>query len=45
MSWLPNKRGFINFNIFETLKDGPNAPPSLKLSEQRVRELVGEGVH
>ena len=41
LSWLPNKNGIINFNNLETLKDSPNTPPSLKLLEQRVHELVG----
>ena len=38
---LPYKIGFINFNILEASKDRPKTPPSLKLSEQRVYELVG----
>ena len=37
VSWLPNKRNFISFNILETLKD---SPLTLKLLEQRVRESV-----
>ena len=41
LSWLPYKSGFINSNILETSKDRPNTPPSLKLLEQRVHELVG----
>ena len=40
LSWLPYKSGFINSNIFETSKDRPNTPPSLKLLEQTVHELV-----
>ena len=40
LSWLPYKSGFINSNILETSKDRPNTPPSLKLLEQRVHELV-----
>ena len=40
---LPYKSGFINSNILETSKDRPNTPPSLKLLEQRVHELVGRG--
>ena len=39
--WLPHKSGYINSNILETSKDRPNSPPSLKLLEQRVHELVG----
>ena len=39
--WLTYKSGVINCNILETSKDRPNTPPSLKLSEQRVHELVG----
>ena len=38
---LPYKSGFINSDILETSKDRPNIPPSLKLFEQRVYELVG----
>ena len=43
LSWLPNKSDLIDFNILETFKDSPNIPPSLKLLEQRVRELVAPG--
>ena len=42
LSWLPCKRDFINFTILETYEDIPNTLPSLKLLEQRVRELVRE---
>ena len=42
LSWLPKKSDFINFNILETLKDSPNTPPSLKLLEQIVHELIGD---
>ena len=35
---------FINVNIFETLKDSPKTPPSLKFLEQMIHMLV-EGVH
>ena len=38
LSWLPNKSDFINFNIFASLKDSPNTPPSLKFLEQGVHE-------
>ena len=41
LSWLSHKSGFINSNILETSKDRPNIPPSLKLLEQSVHELVG----
>ena len=41
LSWLPYKSGFISSNILETSKDRPDTPPSLKLLEQRVHELVG----
>ena len=34
-------KGRVNSNILETSKDRPNTPPSLKLLEQRVHELVG----
>ena len=40
LSWLPYKSGFSNSKILETSKDRPNTPPSLKLLEQRVHELV-----
>ena len=43
LSWLPYKSSLINSNILETSKDRPNTPPSLKLLEQRVHELVGGG--
>ena len=42
LSWLLYKSGFICSNIFETTKDRPNTPTSLKLSQQRVHELVGK---
>ena len=41
LSRLPYKSGFVSCNILETLKDRPNTPPSLKLLEQMVNELVG----
>ena len=41
LSWLPYKSSFMNFDIFETLKDSLNTPPSSKFLEQRVHELVG----
>ena len=41
LSLLPYKSSFINFNIFETSKDRPNIPPSLKFLEHRVYVLVG----
>ena len=40
LSWLPRKSDFINSTILETQKDIPNTPPSLKLLEQKVHELV-----
>ena len=40
LSWLPYKSGFINSNILETSNDRPNTPPSLKLLEPRIHELV-----
>ena len=43
LSWLPHNSGFINSNILETSNDRPNTPPSLKLLQQRVHELVGGG--
>ena len=30
----------MNFNIFETVKDSRNTPPSSKFIEHRVHELV-----
>ena len=41
LSWLPWKCDFINPTIFKDLERLPNTLPSLKLSEQRVHELVG----
>ena len=39
------QKGFINPSILETLKNSPDTRPSLKFLEQRVHELVREGVH
>ena len=39
VEWLYG-RDFFNFTILATKKDIPNTLPSLKLSEQRVHELV-----
>ena len=41
LSWLPRKSDFVNSTILETQKDIPDTPPSLKLLEQKVHELVG----
>ena len=38
---VTKQSGFINLNIFETWKNSPIIPPSLKFLEQRVHELVG----
>ena len=37
---VTKQKRFYYFNILETLKDSPNAPPSLNFLEQRVHELV-----
>ena len=42
LSWLPNKRSFINSKLLDILKDSPDTPPSLKILEQMVQELVGK---
>ena len=41
LSWLPNNSGFINYNVLDTLTDTCSTPPSLKILQQRVHELVG----